>query len=462
MKTTTRVKPILPYVLVVVIVLTSGILGKNVKYWKSEKIITWDVVSYYGYLPATFIYQDISLKFTDDYTGPHKFVFWPRTLPNGNKLIMTSMGLSMVFAPFFFVAHWYALNSSFDAGGFSQPYQIAILVCAVFYFFIGLLVLSKLLLKFFKPIPATIALLFISAGTNLLYYVSYNPGMSHCYNFTLITIFLWFTVKWHERPKLKYAIFLGLIYGLITLIRPTNIVVGLFFVLYDITKFSDFKRKCLFFLSNYQHIILMGIFFLIIWIPQFLYWKAITGSFLSYSYGEENRFFFTHPRILKGLFSYRNGWLVYSPIMIFSVIGLFTTWKKNQNLRIPIIYTFLIFIYVIFSWWCWWYGGSFGNRAMIDIYGILAISLTAYLSNIFDLKIKWIRIPILVITFAFFIVGIHHLDKRMGNSLHYDSMTKESFWDHYLDRSPKATFWDKLKKPDYEKARQGIDAYVEE
>ena len=35
----------------------------NMKHWnKPDRIIVWDVISYYGYLPATFIYDDVTLK----------------------------------------------------------------------------------------------------------------------------------------------------------------------------------------------------------------------------------------------------------------------------------------------------------------------------------------------------------------------------------------------------------------
>ena len=55
----------------------------NVKHWKEEqRVIEWDAISYYAYLPAAFIYNDLSLSFTDGYDGPHKFVFWPEKGPD--------------------------------------------------------------------------------------------------------------------------------------------------------------------------------------------------------------------------------------------------------------------------------------------------------------------------------------------------------------------------------------------
>ena len=59
----------------------------HVKMWQKKELLYWDVVSYYAYLPATFIYKDLSLKFIDNYTGEHEFVFWPSTSPNGNYAV---------------------------------------------------------------------------------------------------------------------------------------------------------------------------------------------------------------------------------------------------------------------------------------------------------------------------------------------------------------------------------------
>ena len=191
--------------------------------------------------------------------------------------------------------------------------------------------------------------------------------MSHVYSFTLITLFIWVTIKWYKNQKLIYTVLLGLFIGIISLIRPTNIIMALFFIFYDIKSMEDALNRVRFFLSKYKHILLIGTLSFFIWLPQFLYWKSITGSFLYYSYGKECSFFFNNPQILNGMFSYRNGWFVYSPVMIFSVLGMFFLWKRQKDLQLSLVITFLVFIYVIFSWFIWWYGGAFGNRAMIDI-----------------------------------------------------------------------------------------------
>jgi hypothetical protein len=97
------------------------------------------------------------------------------------------------------------------------------------------------------------------------------------------------------------------------------------------------------------------------------------GSY--YSYGDEG-FFFTNPQIINGLFSYRKGWLIYTPLMIFALLGILTlARRKFQQFFIPVLIFTVANIYVVYSWWCWWYGGSFGSRPMIDSYPLMAVAL---------------------------------------------------------------------------------------
>jgi hypothetical protein len=449
----------LPYILSLFILLVSINITINVNLWKDKQVIKSDVISYYGYLPATFIYHDYTLKFLENYQGPHQFTIWPKDVPNGGKILITSMGMSFLYAPFFFIADNYSIGSSYDTGGYSEPYQLAIVICTLFYFAIGLFYLCKLLLRFFNPIISSLVVLITVAGSNLFYYATFEPGMSHPFSFTLITMFIWFSIKWYDQQRYAYAFMLGILIGLISLIRPTNIIVALFFIFYDVKGWKDFIGRLQSYILKYKHLILIAGLCFFVWFPQLLYWKSITGSFFYYSYGEENKFFFNHPQILKGFFSYRNGWLVYSPAMVFSVLGLFFFWKRYKELQLASVISVIISIYVIFSWWCWWYGGAFGNRAMIDLYGLLALSAGVFFSYMSTVKHKWMNYTAVSLALLLTLAGMHHINKRRCFSIHYDSMTKEAFWDSYFQYKPSPTFEGKLRAPDYIKARQGIDAY---
>jgi hypothetical protein len=200
----------------------------------------------------------------------------------------------------------------------------------------------------------------------------------------------------------------------------------------------------------------MAFAFVLVWIPQFAYWKFISGKFFYFSYGETGgSFYFNNPQIWKILFSYEKGWFVYTPIMFFAVIGIFLLRKNKGNLAWPIGIYVTLMIYVLSSWWCWWYGGSFGQRSMVDFYGLMAIPLAAFFEKVLSkahiLKIAGIFVFI-------FLVFLNQFNIKQFNhrSLHYWWMNKEAYWENFLIVEPTCKFWHVILLPDYKKARLGI------
>jgi len=425
------------------------------KHWNSEKrIIAWDVITYYAYLPATFIYHDISLEFIDNYKGEHHFIIWAETTPNGKKVLKMTMGLSLLYLPFFLLSHVFALITDFDAGGYSAPYKFALQLSSLFYLIIGLVFLRKTLLRYFSDKVSSLSILLIFFATNLQYYSTHEATMSHAYNFSLFAIFIWLTIRWYEKLSIKNTILLGLLSGMIILVRPTNILVLLFFVFWDVKSITDFKNRLRLFYKEIGKFLLMVLFAFLIWLPQFLYWKMQTSSFLYFSYGDEG-FFFDSPQIINGLFSYRKGWLIYSPIMIFAIIGIFFLKEKLKAFFLPVLIFIVLNIYVVLSWWAWWYGGSFGLRAFIDSYALLIFPLAALLSYFYEGKKKISQLIVLVLSIVFIAHGIFQTQQYYHGSIHWDSMSKAAYWNSFGRLRPTEKFNSLLIAPDYEKAKKG-------
>lgn len=82
---------------------------------------------------------------------------------------------------------------------------------------------------------------------------------------------------------------------------------------------------------------------------------------------------------MEGFFSWRKGWLVYTPIMVISLIGLLLR-KRIKSWHTAIVLFTLVNIYVVLSWHMWWYAGSFGQRALVQSYAVLAIPMAAVFS----------------------------------------------------------------------------------
>ena len=457
-----RLKSFFSLLCVIIVIASCLIQISNTKRYKQpDKIISSDVVSYYDYLPATFIQHDYNMNFIGSgkqFTG----TYWPFVLPNGNKVLKTSMGLSIMYSPFFFIANAnaHSPHSKYAADGFTQPYAHALMLSCVFYLLLGLFFLRSYLLNFFGDLVTGLTILVTCLSTNMFWYATVESPMSHVYDFALFCIFIWLTDRWYKKKKYLTSIFLGIIFGLITLIRPSNALIIIFLLLYDIQNWNDIKIRWKCYISNYWHVIIFLLLAFLVWVPQMLYWKSLSGSFIFYSYydaasGAKERFFFNDPKIWQVLFSFRRGWLIYTPIMIFAVCGLFMLRKEYKRFAIPIIVFSIVNVYVISCWWCWWYGGGFGMRPLIDSYGIMAIPMAVCLTRILQQK-RLVRIPIFVLFFVIALFSGFQTVKYYYGSIHWGEMTKEAYFDSYWRIYPKNTFYDKLRRPDYDAARRGI------
>lgn len=426
--------------------------------WKKDnKVIAADVVSYYAYLPVTFIFNDLKLEKQETFD---KGIFWPEPLPDGNRVIKTSMGMSILYSPFFFAAHGISKVTGMDSFGFSPVYKAGLLLSAVFYLFLGLFFLRRILKTFFSEQITALTILTVVLGTNLLNYSTYDACMTHAYNFALINIFVWFTIHWYKSPRLPALLFLGMLSGLITLVRPSNIIVLVFFIVYGVYSKKLLQQRVQLVFSRIHWFVFMGIAFFLVWVPQMLYWHSITGNWLVNSYPDE-QFFWGNPHFIDGFFSYRKGWLVYTPVMIFALLGIPFLFKKLKKFAWAIAIFMLLASYIIVSWWCWWYGGSFGMRSFVDYYGILAIPMALIFTEIWK-RGKYSRSVVVVIVLFSVVQNNYFLEKYKRSSIHYDSMTKEAFWHSFWHLRPQQGFWELLEIPDYSKALEGIDAVKKE
>ena len=438
----------------------------NIRPWKNAEkqnaLINWDVTSYYSYLPAVFVHQDLKFNFLKNspinYAEKHQF--WPETAPNGNKVIKTTMGMSILYLPFFLVAHAFAIMSpEVNANGFSKAYEIGLTLSCVFYLIIGMFFLSKILLRLYDKKIVSILLLLVFLGSNLFFYSTTEPCMSHAYTFSLASILMYLTTKVFGKFNLKIAVLFGLILGLLFLVRPTNILFGLVCFLFNVYSWNSFKKRLLWSLENTKLLVLTILVAFSICSIQFIYWKWATGDWIFNSYIGE-RFYFDRPRILNFLFSYRKGWLVYSPVFVLSFLGLYKMYKNKNEWGLPIIITLIATIYLFSSWWCWWFGGGFGMRPMIDYYPLLIIPVGELLKQ----KLTLLKNGVL----TFIIVGISfnlfQTLQRRNLVIHWDSMSKESYWGFFTTiKMESREDWRKqenlLIKPNYNKARKGEREY---
>ncbi len=417
--------------------------------------MTFDVACYYGYLTKLINHKTDELtkeemRFPDLYPG-NKYVI----AENGEKVLKTTMGMSVLYLPF----HLSGLSMHYIkhgeiGNGYEQSYRMAMCFNGVFYLMVGLIFLRSLLKKYFTDIVTAVTIVLVTVGTNMFYYSTYEGCMTHVGTFALFLLFVWLTIKWYSsNSSWKYTILLGLLSGLLSLIRPTNALIGLFFILYDVKNIADLKARVLLFLSNWDKMFAILLIGICVWIPQFLYWKQQTGHYYFYSYPRE-RFFFDKPKIYLGLLSWRKGWLIYTPLGWLMFAGFFVIRKYVPALFWSAITFTAAFVYVIFCWWCWWYGGGYSIRTMVDVLGILAFPLAALITFVFY-NTKYIipKVAFGVLLFILFALSIFQTYQYKRGDIHFDSMTKQAYQYVFLKlKSPPDSL---LKEPPWGDATEG-------
>ncbi len=401
----------------------------------TEATISWDVSGYYMYLPAIFIYHDLEqYDFVDELRSQYGFTpdFQQAFLheESGHYVMKYSIGQAILYSPCFFLAHTYAsMIDTYPADGFSRPYQLSLSIWSLLVSFLGILFSYRALRYYFSTNVSAVTVLLILLGSNHLNYVAIDGAMSHNYLFTLFSAIILSTIQFYKRPRYSYALGIGVMVGLCALTRPTEILISMIPLLWGVDYLDRQSWSDRFsFLSSHRYKVIFAIIScLAVGSVQLFYWYYITGHWTVYSYQDQG-FSWLQPHIISGLFSYRAGWLIYSPFMIFSLVGFYYLFSYRHDIIGTCLVFFLLFIYVAFSWDIWWYGGSFGQRTMVHCGSILVFPLAAFIDHMRRLA-TWIRVFIGLIITLFIYLNFWYIHQaHRGGLLHAGNMTKAYFW----------------------------------
>src|SRR5690606_26046494 len=325
------------YLFIIAVILAS-INGYELKKDKNTIAAKQEGLSNYLALPSMLFSEvDFESNLETNANQEGDLLKIPKQLPN--------LLLSLILFPFFIIAHLIALTFNLEASGYSPPYLYLLHFANLFFSLIGIYFLFKLLSHFFA-------------------YTTTFVGYANTLNFSLITAFIYFSINHSSNNNRK--VFLSILYALIAVLNPINALVLFVPLLVNYNTKKPLIQQLSFFLKQYKLAIFL--FFLIVTLSSLYLQWALSAIPENYSKG---KYFLTNPHVYAALLEYRKGWLIYSPIMIFALIGLislvFVKVIKRRILIGGIIYI-AIYIYITFSYWNWWYTESFSQRMMIDTY----------------------------------------------------------------------------------------------
>lgn len=364
------------------------------------KVITWDVYGYYLHLPAFLTYGDIRhYTFVEGHIRDYAPSDSPYQVTQTDTFVTPTytLGMALVWLPAYLVADLTArLLPEGRPDGMSQPYQAAVAICGWLAFALGLFALWRFLRRFLRRGTTAVTLITIGLGTNLFYYAAVEPGMPHVYLFAGYALLLMLTDRFADQPSSGRGALLGLVAGLMAVIRPSEALGALLPLLYLPFRYGGLKafvRNLMQHPGSYAMILLAGILPVF---PQAMLWKATTGQWIFNSYAVAGHTFdLASPHLVDGLFSFRKGWLLYTPLAALAIAGLPMLRGRAVRWAPALGVFFLMNLWIVLSWHIWWYAGSFGQRALVPSYAVLALPLGFFLDRCG--RWRWLRDSVLAI-----------------------------------------------------------------
>lgn len=319
------------------------------------------------YTPLHSIVVDHDLDFENEYRvlGAEPGYF-QRTvtgrLPNNY-----SVGPALLWAPFFLVAHTLGIAGIFRPTGFGYPYFTFVTTGTVLVGFAGVVALFRLVREYFPPPVAFTAVLLTWLATFHVWYMTFEPSMSHAQAMASVSIYLLAT---HRGVK-GYSGFalMGGLGGLVALVRWQNVV---FLPVTLVVTWLRYGRP------RPRELACGAVAFLIVFSPQLLYWKLLYGSFLLVPQGG-GYIDWTSPEIEGLVFSSRHGLLSWAPVLYLALAGIPGFVRREPVLGWGLVLSGAAVVWVNGSVYDWWAGASFGSRRFDGALPAFTLGLAVFL-----------------------------------------------------------------------------------
>lgn len=417
--------------------LVSGILlvFMLVQLWQgvdAKKTIDGDGSGYYAYLTAVLHYKTTDFKAVFDYEKSQRGLDYMGHYFHeykGKTVNKYYLGTALLILPFYLLAMLYSRMAFMPLDGYHIIFQYAVGLAAAFYLALGLLLTNALLSTYHirKPVRLLV-LLSLMLGTNLFYYAFLHPAHSHVYSFAAIAGFAYFTRIYMLKGRSKHLFVSAFLFGIVGLIRPSNMIL-LLLIPFFASDFLQFKLRLTTLFAKPVTLLWLALAFLLSFGWQPLFNFVQTDELILYTYKNEG-FHFLDPATYSFLFSYQKGFFLYTPLMLLVFSGLMVLYRQSKFQFYGFIGFFVLLVYMLSSWWNWFFGDSFGMRSMIDYYAILAVLLGLGFSSLLSLKAGRIFLSLfLILVVPLNLVQAYQYERGI---IHPDAMTKEKYWYVFL------------------------------
>ena len=390
----------------------------------SDNTIRSDGTGYYAYLPAIFIYNDLQFDFLDNKALVNDDGASRVKLDNGKIVNKYACGLALLQLPFFLIAYLLSFLFGQPIDGYSHFFQYLFLLGNTVYFTLGLLFLNKILRLYRVQLWVTfLILLLFTAGNSVLHYTTYDAYLSHAFSLSLMTSLVYYILRFNAEPKIKYALLIGLLFGLIVLIRPFNLIAIICLPIL----FNQRKHLAQFIRSILPYTFYILVPFIITVSIQFILWKLQTGDFLVYSYGNEKFIWGTHDPLFA-LFSYRRGFFIYNPIWAAAIVYYLFHFTKIKFSLFSIFVVFGILVFLLSTWHAKLYGMSLGYRPLLEYQIFLLFPfLHLYQQKKINIRRTGLVLPLISVFCVWYSITL--VIQYQQNILRWEGPNQSEYWE---------------------------------
>lgn len=243
--------------------------------------------------------------------------------------------------------------------------------------------------KYFTAGVTILTLLLLILGTNFFLMSVYSGAVQASILLALMVLVVWMTQRWYEKPGWAEVIIAGLAMACLVFIKPAGFASVFLFFFWGAYNKETFNKKWRLFKENTMKVILIfGLFFTGL-ILRLVFPHAFENTMLS-DYMEHKRvLYLIAPFLWQVMFSIRNGWLIYTPLVLFSIPGFYILANRNKRIFYAVFLFSLNFVFLLASSPDVIAPNNFSQSRMTEIFAVLFIPVGYFIGWV--MEGSWLR-----------------------------------------------------------------------
>jgi len=370
---------------------------------------------YYSYAHA--LYFEHKLDFGPIYDHLSHFqgkkyefsrVFWnTKPGPTGVLHNMWTVGTGLCWIPSLFAVDLAVHIFRLPIDKFNIAYEIGCGITGIAMVIAGLYLLEGFLLSYFRKPVAAAAILGAVFATNLVYFLFWEPALSHQPSFFFICLLLFLSRR--PSPSVRLYVLMGSLIGLLLITRLPDIIILLPILTFLSQSVQKMKKDRLKLICA----LLFGLS--LAYIPQILVQQAMYGNLLynPYTSGEQGVFRLIPSQMFDAFLSVKRGLFIWTPFVLVGIAGFMKKIDREKQETRKTNDVFLVSFGIACIYFSLYFGilsAGFGNRFFLGTLPFLTFGFARLFSRM-SMRKMWIIVGSGIL-WNMLLVGQFLLDKH--------------------------------------------------